>query len=277
MARREKRFFLNGSAHGDISLYFMVPLIMGRKLTSSFFENLDIPGVRAGSPSSRDKVRIFAAYIVIAAIVTTSLFTLQAVYILGVTPRPAMYVLPSAVAVLFGYLIGKIKLLNSRLRITALSDMLTGLSNRLCFQTKLTQEISRAKRYGSNLSLLLFDIDKFKIVNDTHGHQAGDCVLVELARTMLLIMRDSDICARWGGEEFVVMLVDTPLAGAHMAAERLRQAIEKCTFPGSGRLTCSFGVTEFHINDTDATLMARADTALYQAKQSGRNCVKAAA
>jgi diguanylate cyclase (GGDEF)-like protein len=216
---------------------------------------------------------IYAGYIVPSLLLTLLFATLQAKYVIGVAPFFSMYLFPTAIGLLFGVLLGKIRILNFRLERTALSDALTGLPNRLCFQSHLTREIRRAERYGCRLSLILLDIDLFKKVNDTYGHQAGDEVLVELARIALSEMRESDICARWGGEEFVVLLSDTPLDGATVAAERLRKAIAERRFSVAGTLTCSFGVSELRPEDSDTTLVARADKALYQAKESGRNRV----
>jgi diguanylate cyclase (GGDEF)-like protein len=209
--------------------------------------------------------------VVLCLVVTLFFATLQARYVIGVAPFPSMYLFPAGIGVLFGILIGRIRILNGRLERAATSDALTGLPNRLSFQDALTRELRRAERYGSRFSLLMLDIDWFKRINDTRGHQAGDATLVGLARILDSAMRDTDLCARWGGEEFVVLLVGTPLDGARIAAERLRKQIEDGL--AAGGVTCSFGVAEFRAGDDDTTLVARADAALYQAKTGGRNRV----
>ena len=143
----------------------------------------------------------------------------------------------------------------------------------------LTHEIQRAKRYGTPLSLTLFDLDHFKQVNDTHGHPAGDRVLVAVARTVEQSLRESDVLARVGGEEFVVLLPNTNEEGAVDFAERLRealQAISPLTLELDAQITASFGVVEFDRDSDDSTgdaLIAAADAALYNAKWLGRNRV----
>jgi diguanylate cyclase (GGDEF)-like protein len=219
-----------------------------------------------------DRLRSYALYVVLCLVVTLFFATLQARYVIGIEPFPSMYLFPTSIGVVFGLLIARIRILNERLERAATSDALTGLPNRLSFQSTLTRELRRAERYGSMFSLVMMDIDWFKRINDTRGHQAGDATLVEVARLLASAMRDTDLCARWGGEEFVVLLVGTPLAGAKIAAERLRKEIAD-GFSASGGVTCSFGVSEFRRGDGDASLVARADAALYRAKTTGRNRV----
>jgi diguanylate cyclase (GGDEF)-like protein len=159
------------------------------------------------------------------------------------------------------------------------TDELTSLPNRRAFKEALTHEIRRAKRYGTPLSLTLFDLDHFKRVNDTHGHPAGDRVLVATARAVERNLRESDVFARVGGEEFAVLLPNTSEDGAVEFAERLRaalQAIRPLTLAVDAPITASFGVVEFNRDSDDSTgdaLIAAADAALYNAKWLGRNCV----
>ncbi len=159
------------------------------------------------------------------------------------------------------------------------TDELTSLPNRRAFKEALTHEIQRANRYGTPLSLTLFDLDHFKQVNDTHGHPAGDRVLVATARTVEQSLRESDVLARVGGEEFVVLLPNTSEEGAVEFAERLRaalQAISPLTLELDAQITASFGVVEFDRDSDDSTgeaLIAAADAALYNAKWLGRNRV----
>jgi diguanylate cyclase (GGDEF)-like protein len=160
------------------------------------------------------------------------------------------------------------------LRFQATTDPLTGLFNRLKFDQALAIEMSRAGRHGTPLCLVLYDVDHFKQVNDTHGHQVGDQVLSQLSRLVAGHIRDCDVLARWGGEEFVLMLPGCEAALAQAAAERLRLDVCRTAFDVVGSVTCSFGVAAFAQGDTAATLIARADDALYRAKVKGRNRVE---
>ncbi len=155
-------------------------------------------------------------------------------------------------------------------------DALTGLYNRQKFNALCAAEIARGKRYGTPLALIMFDIDRFKEVNDTYGHLAGDTVLVETSRVVADRMRDSDALARWGGEEFMILAAHADLAHALLLAEQVRAVIDDTAFTTVGRLTCSFGVTELEEQDTVDKLIYRADAALYRAKHRGRNRVEPA-
>jgi diguanylate cyclase (GGDEF)-like protein len=159
------------------------------------------------------------------------------------------------------------------------TDELTSLPNRRVFKEALMHEIQRAKRYGTPLSLTLFDLDHFKQVNDTHGHPAGDRVLVAATHAVERNLRESDVFARVGGEEFAVLLPNTSEEGAVDFAERLRaalQAISPLALEVDAQITASFGVVEFDRDSDDSTgeaLIAAADAALYNAKWLGRNRV----
>jgi diguanylate cyclase len=153
----------------------------------------------------------------------------------------------------------------------ARTDSLTGLANRRVLVEALGRETQLARRHGRPLSLVLLDIDHFKRVNDKHGHPAGDAVLVEIARRLLSTMRSGETLARVGGEEFAWLLPATDAAGAVIAAERARQAVEAETFPGVGDLTISAGVSTVSGNNGYDGLYKAADRALYLAKQTGRN------
>lgn len=160
-------------------------------------------------------------------------------------------------------------------------DPLTGLKNRRSFNTFLKQELFRAKRYDHPVSVLIIDIDFFKRVNDSFGHDAGDRLLSGLAKFLDNSVRSTDLLARYGGEEFVVVLPQTDLTQAMEFGERLRKTIESHGFDiEEGRqtsITASIGVAEFPGNaDTREGLIKSADNALYAAKEAGRNNVKAA-
>jgi len=170
----------------------------------------------------------------------------------------------------------KLQELARDLRFQATTDPLTGLSNRLKFNQMLATEISKSMRYETPLSLVLYDIDNFKAVNDTHGHQIGDNVLVQLSQFVPSLLRNTDLLARWGGEEFVILTPGSDGEMAYQAAEKLRNAIEQVGFDVIGTVTCSFGVAQYVYGDTAETLISRADDALYRAKLNGRNRVELA-
>ena len=154
-------------------------------------------------------------------------------------------------------------------------DFLTKLYNRSKFNTFLDYEISKANRYKEQyLSLLIIYIDYFKNVNDTYGHLVGDSVLKEMGKILSVCSRDSDIVARWGGEEFVVMLPQTNIDQAVLVAEKLRATVEKHKFDTVKHITCSIGVSQFHKRENKETLFKKADKALYKAKHNGRNRVE---
>ncbi|NVK42940.1 MAG: diguanylate cyclase [Oceanospirillaceae bacterium] len=153
------------------------------------------------------------------------------------------------------------------------TDTLTGVANRKSFEENLIKEISRAKRYHHSLSLAMFDLDFFKEINDIHGHATGDRVLREIAQAVQVNLRGIDLLARWGGEEFTLILPNLALEDAMLVAEKLRGLIAGNSFDSSLSVTASFGVTEFDDDSVD-TLLRRADAALYQAKARGRNRVE---
>lgn len=155
----------------------------------------------------------------------------------------------------------------------AFHDKLTGIYNRAKFNEILADDIQKAKDSGIQFSLVILDIDKFKNVNDTFGHLVGDKVLVTLSSIMRNSVRASDIFARWGGEEFVLILANSSLENAVKIAENLRKKIEVAHFEEANRVTCSFGVTSYVEGDTAEMLIEKADRALYKAKESGRNRV----
>jgi diguanylate cyclase (GGDEF)-like protein len=187
---------------------------------------------------------------------------------------------------LFAYLAGQaaVSIENADLHETvqrqAVTDELTGLSNLRHFDDALTGEIERSRRFGQGVGLVMLDIDDFKKVNDTYGHQQGDIVLSKVARVLRELSRDIDEPARYGGEEMAVVLPQTDLEGAELAAERMRQAIESLQIEridGEGTLgvTASFGVASLPqcAKDKDS-LIAEADAALYRAKRAGKNTVR---
>ena len=176
-------------------------------------------------------------------------------------------------------LAAELLLANAKLRDLAFRDGLTGLYNYRYFQELMDREIKRATRYQLSLSLIVFDIDLFKNINDTYGHPAGDEVLRNLAILVTTTMRTSDLIVRYGGEEFAVILPLTDLSGCKVFAERLRRRVEEKEFVVAGisaRITISLGLTTYEpsMRVMDKSQMINlADAALYQAKQNGRNRV----
>jgi diguanylate cyclase (GGDEF)-like protein len=158
-----------------------------------------------------------------------------------------------------------------RLERQASTDPLTGIANRRAFHERLTDEVARAERYGRHLSLALMDLDHFKAVNDAHGHQGGDRVLVLFAQLLSAHSREGELVAKIGGEEFAWLMPETDRHGAHIAADRVREAIETTPFENIGRVTLSAGVCSTESAPDVDTLTHDADRALYWAKDSGRN------
>jgi diguanylate cyclase (GGDEF)-like protein len=162
-----------------------------------------------------------------------------------------------------------------RVRQLAYRDGLTGVFNRRYFESRLVEEITRAARYGSGVSVLMVDLDLFKTINDEFGHMLGDDVLRAVSRIFCRSLRKVDVVCRYGGEEFAIILPATPGGSAHMVADKLRRAVASAHYPGiSFPVTISAGIAEFPANGiTRDDIVRAADAALYKAKQSGRNQV----
>jgi diguanylate cyclase (GGDEF)-like protein/PAS domain S-box-containing protein len=155
----------------------------------------------------------------------------------------------------------------------ARTDKLTNISNRFGFESKLDGEISRARRFNESLSLVLFDLDEFKPVNDIHGHTIGDELLVTVGELLTQNLREVDLPVRWGGDEFMILLVNTPLEKATQLAQKIRLIISENAQINKFGVTASFGVACLHSDETAKEFIIRADKALYQAKNQGRNLV----
>lgn len=178
---------------------------------------------------------------------------------------------------------------DDRLYRITVTDELTGIANRRALMQEFEKRISEAMRYNTNFSILLFDLDNFKTINDEYGHLTGDGILVKVTRVCARWLRTTDIMGRYGGEEFVVLCPNTLLEGAKALAERIRQAVEESDFTVYGKnikMTISIGVTELS-NHTDGPssklngielaydMFDAADSAMYHAKRNGRNRVVA--
>ena len=162
--------------------------------------------------------------------------------------------------------------LNVELARLSLTDRLTDLCNRRRLDQALVDELRRAERYGTMFAGIMFDIDHFKQINDTHGHQVGDAVLVSVASLLRRVCRQGDIVGRWGGDEFMILMPESDGEAALLVAAKIgaQLALPAGNIPVH---TCSFGVTDYRPGDTSEVFVARADAALYAAKNTGRNRV----
>lgn len=169
--------------------------------------------------------------------------------------------------------------LNQALRDASQRDVLTGLANRRLLMERLREEEMRSQRSGRPFVLVLLDVDHFKQVNDTWGHEVGDRALSAIAGVLHASVRGGDLCGRWGGEEFLLLLVDTQLDGAVLLVDRLREGLRHLQVSVGNEqvpITASFGVAEFLDGESYSQTLCRADAALFQAKRSGRDrCVLA--
>jgi len=167
------------------------------------------------------------------------------------------------------------KRLEDKIKHQATHDHLTGLWNRVAFEETLRKEINRTARSASTFSLIMLDIDRFKAINDHHGHAVGDRVLQQLGELLQSRFRQSDIVARWGGEEFIALLPETRFDGARKLAEDIRKSVEAADFQDLGPLTVSLGAVQYRAGEARREVTKRADDALYAAKHAGRNRVMA--
>lgn len=166
--------------------------------------------------------------------------------------------------------------LRNRLVRLATTDRLTQVPNRMSGEQALRRELSRARRTSRPLALAIIDIDRFKSINDTHGHLAGDRALKAIAHAVRDALREYDQVSRWGGEEFLALLPETTASEALQSIERVRAAVEGLDHEHGERVTISAGVGGVHENETSDEALARVDRALYRAKETGRNRVEPA-
>jgi len=155
------------------------------------------------------------------------------------------------------------------------TDYLTKIYNRKKLYELMAVEIERKKRYGINLTVVMFDIDHFKTINDNFGHDNGDIVLLEVVRLVRAMIRKTDILGRWGGDEFIMLLPNTSMIVAKKLVARIKKKIQESFRNSVYQITCSFGITEFGAADTLKDFIIRADKALYNSKNSGRNAITA--
>ena len=181
----------------------------------------------------------------------------------------------SSVFILYSLIHDKNKALDN-LQLALNHDALTKIFNRQYFDKRLDEEINLQARYGSPFCIAMFDIDRFKDVNDTYGHLFGDKILIQLSQIAINEIRATDIIARWGGEELVILMPNTGIEGGKIIAERIRVAVENSPLLPSGVLTISFGLIEVVVGKKRTDIMNQVDGALYIAKNNGRNQVQCA-
>ncbi len=167
----------------------------------------------------------------------------------------------------------KLLLTLEQVRLLSLTDELTKIFNRKKINESLKEEINRYKRYKENFSIIMFDIDHFKKINDSFGHDIGDEVLKNVVKIVGSQLRITDIFGRWGGEEFIIISPKTRKEEAYHLSERIRKSVESFSFPVVKHVTISIGVTEFQNDENELILLKRVDDALYEAKETGRNKV----
>ncbi len=227
--------------------------------------------------TTKQKLFTYLLYISLSCFFTAVLNIVHTVYALKIEFTLASFIIPVFAGLLFGLMLAHIKVLSEKLGKMAYTDSLTHIYNRLHFAHFLDAEIDKVKRYGGCFSIIFFDLDNFKDINDNYGHMTGDDVLEKVTELISKANRSADIFARYGGEEFIILAPETNLSGACIHAERLRNDIEQYEFPKVGHLTSSFGVAEFNAETDDVeSILERADIALYMAKDLGRNRVEKA-
>ena len=192
--------------------------------------------------------------------------------LMAIESAAAHFVLPTVAGALVGLAFGHILKGRAVAQRAARCDTLTGLPNRSGLSLAVEAEVARSERYGGTAGLLMFDVDKFKSINDTHGHGVGDEVLVGLTEAVRSVTRRTDVFARWAGDEFVVLAPRTGTAGCRALAEKIRQAVVNYPMPLDLDVTISIGVAHYVAGDDEASMLKRADEALYRAKRAGRNC-----
>lgn len=269
-----------------IALVFGVSALMGYYSvdTPVLLHLFYVPVVLAGALQGRHRARLMALLCILSSLIIF-VPNLNAEAVDGIPLMTlSVFILWAATLVLIGVIVGS---LSDRWRTAmahlteahkkdVLTDSLTGVANRRAYEFELARRVADWNRNGSNVSLILLDIDYFKKFNDRYGHQAGDAVLRAVAEVLQNTVRDADLISRYGGEEFAVVLSDTDIEEAKEVAERVRSLIESSRFPFNGlilRLTVSVGFAQIREGEDSTAFVQRADAALYSSKEAGRNCV----
>ena len=223
--------------------------------------------------TSKDKkyTSIFVYYLLVSILVF-SILTLIHSWITFNQVQIIHFLIPVFASTVVGYLLAHNKILQLELIQLANTDKLTGACNRLYFDERLKQEIDRARRYKQIFSIIYLDLDHFKRVNDKFGHGTGDEVLKSFSKMVKRQNRESDIFARFGGEEFIILTQMADKTSAYNLYERIKKAVNDYEYKPSEKITFSAGIAEFNIEeDSIQSILERADSALYKAKEGGRN------
>jgi diguanylate cyclase (GGDEF)-like protein/PAS domain S-box-containing protein len=170
--------------------------------------------------------------------------------------------------------ISALKRMEAQLRLEAMNDYLTGIYNRRFFVVMMKNAIANAERANQELAIIMFDVDNFKNINDEYGHSKGDEALVKISNIVKNSIRESDIFCRWGGDEFIIMLLGSNLDNSYKVAEKIKLRISEADYESPFIVTCSFGVAVRCDGQTDNDLIKSADIALYESKKAGRNCIR---
>jgi len=222
-------------------------------------------------------IKPYIIWIIVFSALMLAVETLQLKIALQRDLEFQFYIIPILFGAAFGFLVAHVKILKKRIEYKSISDPLTNIHNRQWLGQHLKEQIEYYRRYQIELSIILFDIDQFKKINDIYGHHVGDEILIKVAQILKDSSRTTDAYCRWSGEEFLIMLPNTGLDGAKMKAEAIRKAIAEEVF-SMGQVTCSFGVTEITAKEQQQhDLLKLADDARNEAKRSGRNRVCALA
>ena len=223
------------------------------------------------TPEEKRHLELFVAYISSSIAVFTCLTIIHS-FITYNQINLVNFLVPLSAAIVVGFLLASNKILQFQLKTLATTDKLTGARNRQYFDQRLAEEVLSSARYQHVFSIIFFDLDYFKKVNDQYGHATGDKVLVDFSSIIRGINRDTDLFSRYGGEEFILL---AKMADKHTAEKiylRIKESIDQHTFGKVGSLTFSAGIAQFDYNtDTAESIMKRADKALYEAKGNGRN------
>ncbi|MFK7966031.1 MAG: GGDEF domain-containing protein [Burkholderiaceae bacterium] len=261
---------------------FVATLLLGWSSAYYLYLILAVPGLQLSAPRGQAKWRLLGIILLFLALyITSSLVGPQA----PIGQFETMIVASLNYLVIIGFFQSSaaayrntVRRAEKKLREQATTDELTGLSNRAHFQSRATTEVARARREGSSVGLLLADVDHFKRVNDRYGHEAGDTTLKEIAKILQEGLREVDILARWGGEEFLILLPGSSAVRSYEVAERLRASIAEKSFAAKANAfsaTISIGTASLDDNEELDAAISRADQALYRSKSNGRNLVTA--
>lgn len=284
---RRRALFLVALGNGTLCMWLINHLWMRLLLSSTVSALLDLWMLRCIQIGQRKRQGRAHILVTVGVVINLLLMIVRAIGTLthanparsamdSTLLESALYLsaLVSLNLVAVGFVLMTKEASDEALRQQATTDRLTGVWNRARFEDEARQKILHLRRYGTPLSLLLLDIDHFKLVNDIHGHLVGDAVLKEVVARTRLSLRETDIIGRWGGEEFVLLLPSTGLDVAVGVAERIRAQIADKDFAHEGRVTVSIGVASCRVSDELKDLFDRADAALYRAKNAGRNCIE---